>query len=750
MIAAIAAAAAAALMGACAEPGPAHGAPALERELRVMVFEPTSLIERWQRLRELAREFEARHPGLRVTLLADGGASSLAKLNILLAAREPVDVVWCDVVEFSSLWNDGALLDLQPYFDADPTWRPEEYFQGPLDAFRDPAGHLHGLPSTFTPYVMYVNRDILAEEGIDFPTPDWTWDDLRDIARRCTGEREGGYRWGLSITQWLQALAPWIWQNGGSFLSPDLSRCTLDEPAAVEAVDFLVRLFHEDRVVATDATYEGQATRGEFQAGNVALYGPVGYWEVYRFQAIEDFEWDVHPLPRRREAATSVALRSYCVTRYTEEPRLAYEFVRLLAGEGMSRTLARIGNGVPGLRSVAASEDFLRPDVAPDSEQVFVDVMEHARFLPVHANWREIESVVREELQGALLFGKYDAETACRRMTDKVDAFLERERRDHGRPAAPLGRIGLALLLAALAVLALGLRALGPRPDPLGMREERAARGFLCLWGVGFAAFTVMPMLATLGLSLLVWTPVRPLREARWAGLDHYAALPADDAFVQALVVTLKYALVSVPLTLALALGLALLVRRGHAVFRTIFYLPVVASTVAVGVLWRWILGSDWVEVILGAKWIESEGWILPGFVLMSLWSVGGPMLVFLAGLQGVDGTLYEAARLDGASPWRRFLHVTLPQLSPVLLFNLVMGVIHASQTFAQPYVMTDGGPGNASLFYVLYLYRTAFRFHRMGYASALAWALFLAVLVVTLLLLRGSRRWVHYEGRPA
>ncbi|MEM7311247.1 MAG: extracellular solute-binding protein [Planctomycetota bacterium] len=733
-----------------AAPAPAPAPEPPERELRVMVFDPTSLTERWRKLQDLAERFEREHPGVRVRLLADGGSASLTKLNILLAAREPIDVVWCDVVEFTSLWHDGALLDLQPYFDADSAWRPEEYFPGPLDAFRGSDGHLFGLPSTFTPYVMYVNRDILAEEGLAFPAPEWTWDDLRDIALRCTGEREDGYRWGLSITQWLQALAPWIWQNGGRFLSEDLSRCTLDEPEAVEALDFLLRLFHEDRVVATDATYEGQVTRGEFQAGNVALYGPVGYWEVYRFKQITDFAWDVHPLPRRQQAATSVALRSYCVTRYTGEPQLAYEFVRMLAGEDMSRTLARIGNGVPGLRAVAESEDFLRPDVAPDSEHVFIDVMEHARFLPVHASWREIESVVRDELQGALLFGKYDAETACRRMTDKVNAFLERERADRSRPRANVPLLGLALAGAAGLALLVGVRLMGPRPGALRRREERAAARLLALWGTGFVAFTLGPMLATLGLSLLVWTPVRPLLEARWAGLDNYAELTRDDAFGQALAVTASYTLLSVPLTLALALGLAVLVRRGLAVFRTIFYLPVVASAVAVGVIWRWILGSGFVEAALGAKWIESEAWIVPGFVLMSLWSIGGPMLVFLAALQGIDGALYEAARVDGASRWRQFLHVTVPQLTPAILFNLVIGLINASQTFAQPYVMTDGGPGNASLFYVLYLYRTAFRFHRMGYASALAWVLFVALLALTLLVMRSSRRWVHYEGRVA
>ena len=789
-----------ALVSAAAAPAAAD-----EAELRVMVFDPQSMHEAWVQMLALGERFEAEHPGVRVTFLPEGGGGDqLAKLKIMLAAREPIDVTWIDVVEFSGFENDGILLDLEPYLASDPTWRPNEFFPGPLDAFRGRDGHLYGLPSTFTPYVMYYNQDLFDELGIPYPTSGWTWDDLLAIARAATRDEDGRrVRWGISITQWLQALAPWIWQNGGAFLSEDGKRCLLGEPAAIEAVGFLEQLFHTERVAATDATYEAQFTRGLFQDGRVALYGPVGYWETYRFKAIDDFRWDVCPLPRGRADATSVALRSYVGIRYTKHPELTYEFLRLLAGPEMAHTLARIGNGVPGLVEVARSEDFLKPDVLPQSEQVFLDVMEHARFLPAHANWREIEATVNEELQGCLTLGRFDAETACHRMATKIDAFLARERAELARPRAPLGWLAAGALALAAAGVGAFLALRGPlpgtyasrtlgassprrneegarpsgaghpprgvdarrrewlrppwrkntparRPGPgtaLALAEERSAWRFLALWASGFLLFTLGPMLASLAISLCVWTPVRPLDEARWAGFDNYARMAADGSFWKALQVTSAYSLASVPLSLGLALVLALIVRRGLALFRTLFYLPVLASAVAVGVLWRWILSSDLVEVLIGGRWIESEPYILPGFIAMSLWSVGGPMLVFLAGLQGIDGRLYEAARLDGASRWRCFLHVTLPQLGPVLLFNLVMGVIGAFQTFAQPYVMTQGGPGDASLFFVLYLYRVAFRFHHMGYAAALGWVLFALLLVLTLVLLRQSRRWVHYEG---
>ena len=719
-----------------------------EQVLRVMVFDPTSMKEAWDQLIELAREFEDDNPGVRVKLLSEGGGGDvLTKLKIMLAARQPLDVVAIDVLEFSTFLADGVLLDLQPYFDRDATWDPAAYYQIVLDAFRGPNGHLYGLPSTFTPYVMYYNMDILDRAGISYPTAGWTWQDLLAIARACTQRTDRGRQWGISITQWPQALAPWIWQNGGRFFNDDLTRCTLDEPEAVEAIEFLARLFHVEQIAATDATMEGQLTRGEFQAGNVALYGPVGYWEVYRFKEIRDFKWDVCPLPRGKEAATSIALRSYVGLRHSEYPELTYKFIRMLAEEKMSRTLAQIGNGVPGLKKVARSESFLKPDVAPRSEQVFLDAIEHARFLPVFANWREIRHLLQAELQDCLIFGKTDAKTACAQSAVKINEFLRRESYERNRPPAPVWLLATITAAVGLGLLAAFWICRGQPPHRLGRSEERAGYRFIGLWASGFVLFTMGPMLASLALSLTAWSSIRPISEARWVGLDNYYRMFADASFWKSVWVTVEYVAFSVPLSLTLALSLALLVRRGHAVFRTVYYMPTIVSLVALGVIWRWILGSDWITAVLGARWIESEHWIVPGFVLMSVWGVGVPMMIFLAGLQGIDSALYEAARLDGAPRWRLFAHITLPQLAPVLLFNLVMGVIGAFQVFAQPYVMTGGGPGNASLFYVLYLFKTAFRFQHMGYACALGWVLFLTLLGLTLLLLRQAKSWVHYEG---
>ncbi len=262
--------------------------------------------------------------------------------------------------------------------------------------------------------------------------------------------------------------------------------------------------------------------------------------------------------------------------------------------------------------------------------------------------------------------------------------------------------------------------------------------------------------MASFFLSLTQYDILAP---PRWVGLDNYRQLFNDDLFWQALKVTMIYTFISVPLMMITSLGLALLLNQrvlGLSVFRTIFYLPTVTTGVAVALLWVWLLQPDFGLInnmlwsifgIRGPQWLYDENWVLPALVLKSLWGVGGPMLIYLAALQGVPTHLYEAAELDGANAFRRFVHVSLPMITPVILFNLVMGIIASFQVFTDAYIMTKGGPNYASYFYVYYLYQNAFQFFRMGFASAQAWILFLIILVFTTITLRSSSFWVYYEG---
>ncbi|MEW6071154.1 MAG: extracellular solute-binding protein [Planctomycetota bacterium] len=740
----------------------ASAAGGQERTLVVMAEDQH--IESWPVLEELAAEFEAAHPGLDVRLLTLGGAAGgQDKSRFMLAGDLQLDVMRIDITELAAFIGEGALVDLEPYFAADSSWQPEEYFPSVLDAMRDRRGHLYGLASTFTPYVMYYNRDLLAAAGIPAPRADWTWEEFLDLARRATRDLDGDGRadqHGISLTQWLQAVVPWVWQNGGDLLDPAGERSRMAEPEFVDAMRFLRRLLHEERVASFDASFANQLSQGLFQAGRAAFYGPVGYWETFRFKHIDSFRWDVAPLPRGRTAATAVAMTVYVVPRTAREPELGYQFVRVMAGERYQRAMAAVGNGVPGLIAAARSADFLKPAVAPDSEHVFLDVMDGARFMPPLANWRKIESLCQSEMEGILLVGgAFDVGAACDRMARRTDDYLARERARHAKPRLPRGAMELALAVSFLTLAGTFLLRRGPRPRPLLAREERYGYGMIALWAAGFLLFLVGPAVASLVLSLCEWSPLRDLNDLRWIGLENYSRLGGDPTFRSSLGATALYAALSVPLGLVVAMALAMLLRRestAASVVRTACYLPAIISPVIIAAVWRFILDSDQglLNKLLAAAGIDGPPWlrrpalVVPAFVLMSTWSVGTQMLVFLAALKAVDPSLEEAARIDGAGAWRRFLHVTLPALTPVVLFNLITGSIAAFQIFAQPYVMTEGGPGDASRFLVLYLYESGFRHLDMGYASAIAWVLFAILGVLCLVLLQTSRHWVHYAAR--
>jgi multiple sugar transport system permease protein len=292
----------------------------------------------------------------------------------------------------------------------------------------------------------------------------------------------------------------------------------------------------------------------------------------------------------------------------------------------------------------------------------------------------------------------------------------------------------------------------------LSRMERNEALWFYLLaspWIVGFLVFALGPIIASLYLSFTQYDMANP---PVWLGINNYQQLLQDPLVWQSLRVTAIWVFGGLPLRLLVSFIFAIMLNQnlpGNGLFRTIFYLPSVVSGVAVALVWMWLLQPQFgilnyflhLVGIPGPRWLSSPTWALPGFIIMSLWSTGATMVIFLAGLQGIPLELYEATEIDGAGKLRQFWSITIPLMTPVILFNLVIGIINSFQVFTQAFVMTNGGPANATLFYMLYLYRVAFQYTQMGYASAMAWVLFLIILVLTLLVFRSSGKWVYYES---
>ena len=297
----------------------------------------------------------------------------------------------------------------------------------------------------------------------------------------------------------------------------------------------------------------------------------------------------------------------------------------------------------------------------------------------------------------------------------------------------------------------------------LNLRENLEGYLFISPWILGMVFFALGPILASFGLAFTRWNL---FTEPEYVGWANFQKLAHDPLFYKSVFNTIYYTIFAVPLGLVLALGLAMLVNhrlRGVNFFRTAFFLPNVVAGIAMLLLWKWLfdpnfglinLFLDWTGLMAALEWIgigrpqwiSSRAGAMPGLVFMSIWGLGGSMMIFLAGLQNIPRELIEAAELDGAGPWKRFRYVTVPLLTPTIFFLTMVGVIASLQVFNQAYVMTQGGPAHATLFYVLYLFQTAFERFQMGYACAMALVLFIITLIVSLIQLAMGKKWVHYQ----
>jgi multiple sugar transport system permease protein len=287
------------------------------------------------------------------------------------------------------------------------------------------------------------------------------------------------------------------------------------------------------------------------------------------------------------------------------------------------------------------------------------------------------------------------------------------------------------------------------------MKKWKKYEGYLFIspWILGFFLFTLFPISFAFYIGFTDWNS---FTEPKFIGFDNYINLFKDPNFLNSLKVTVLYAIFAIPLGIISSLTIACIVNikvKGIYFFRTALYLPAVVSGVSIALLWRWILDPDYGLInlllsyigIYGPNWLGDPSWVLPSYVMMAIWGAGGGMLTYLAGLQDIPRSLYESAELDGANWWHKFRYITVPMLTPVIFYNLVMGIIGAFRKFNDAYII--GGAGNQGQFYMVYLYENAFNFYKMGYATAMAWILFIIILLLTLLVFKTSPLWVYYAG---
>lgn len=719
----------------------------------------------------LAR-FEREHPGIRVERINPGDAGSFyTKLQTMMAAGTPPDVFYVGDERLPSLARMGVLRPVDEFIERDAlAGRPfdlDDFYQVTLDAFRYDGlrtgnGPLFGIPKDFTSLGFYYNRDLLGAAGVPEPAEDWTWDDFLATAR-AVGRLEGCT--GAEFVTWPRMLRLYLRTEGLDVAPPDFQTLDVREPEVVQALQRLADWRFGEQDTLTSGKSRVASGETVFLTGRVGLAGPFGRWVVPSYRKIEDFEWDFAPMPRGARRTNVVAAVAWAISSRTQHPDEAWELVRTLCSEESQAELSRLGLAIPPRRSVARSPAFVDPDLPPLRDRTFLAEAERAEVMAFPPS-PKFDSLMESRLNQAVLTGDLSVEEATRNL-DLAWAI---------EGTSPLAQgsfepMDWSAVLRRTSIVVLVLLLFGggwwwrTRPGPLARAEERSGWALASPLVLGLTLFMAFPILLSLLLSFTRWTGIAGIGTATFVGLANYEQLLLhDERFWTCLRVTAYYALLAVPAGQAFALGAALLMNSRApfiGFFRAAWYLPSVLAGVGVAVLWRWVFDGDGglmnraLAVLLQPLGLEPPDWFgadaatfgPPAFAIMGLWMVGGSMMIYLAGLQGIPRDLYEAAALDGVTGWQRFWRVTLPMLSPVLVFNGIMAVISSFQVFTQAFVMTRGEPGDLTRFYVLYLYNQAFDFYEMGYASAMAWLLLLVVLALTGLVLRGSRRHVHYEA---
>jgi len=721
----------------------------------------------------LKKRFEEVNPDLYLNIIR---TSVERKVDAMIAGRVAPDILYIKFDEVAYHFKGETMLDLMPFISNDEELNLDDYYPQMLKPFTR-SGRLYTLPCFYTPFIVYYNKDLFDKYGVPYPPTDgnWDWNDYRERAIKLTHDTDGDGKideFGLYFAWWQHGVETFIRQNGGSILSEDGQKLVMGDPRTVEALQFLYDLKFKDKVAPSVMTAPGQNPTRLFRQGKVAMYGPWGVFSVPDFRKIKNFDWDVAPLPKgpNGKRAGVVFPYAYAISTQSKHPEEAYRLIRFLtAGEG-AEILAKFSLFIPCRRSIAESDLFKDPTTKPENDDALLDdVTKGYAYLPASATtrWKDVYYEINKEFNNLLNDARHTPEQSCR-IIDNIGNRILAEAGEvqtkipffHWlRLPAAIGVVALVFLIITRRKLTRKAVALGP----LGRKEERWGYVLISPWILGFVCLTAGPILFSAVLSLCKWQSLSSLRTAQFVGLRNYGALLSgrDHLFYRSLQVTAYFTVLSVPLGVCGSLALALLMNvraRGIHLFRTVYYMPAVLPIVAVTVLWWYLFNpnSGLVNHLLGVigiaktpNWLNSPYWSVPLLVTMSLWAVGGNMIIYLAGLQGIPTSLYEAAEIDGAGAWRKFRHVTLPMITPVLFFNIVMGMIGSFQVFSQAYVMYSGGggPNDSALFYVLYLYRKAFEEFQLGYGCAMAWILFILIFLFTLLIVKSSPIWVHYEG---
>ncbi|MCP4726029.1 MAG: extracellular solute-binding protein [bacterium] len=710
---------------------------------------------------KILSEFTAQNPGVEVEIESIPNSYKEKILTSFAAGTAP-DVFVLDSPIIPALLNKDVLLDLNPYVD-ELNVNPGEFFPNVLSIFQK-GKKLYAFPKDYTPLMLYYNKKLFDEAGIAYPEEEWKWNDYLEIAKKLTKDSDGDGRidqWGTMFRNQFYLWEPWVWMTRGDYLNTEgtSAKGFFNSPETERALQFLVDLRVEHGV---SPSVQSMSTSGGavelFLSGRIAM-SISGHWRwASLLKYVESGDMDIGvihlPYPEDGERVNIIFATGWCVPKNARYPDLSIKLAAFLGSRRAAEIRLEHPIGIPGRVEIA---DRLIETDPYGVERIFINETQYGRqpWGTIIDEYRRIEQIYQLAVEKVMIGGE-DIHEVCTDAAESVDLVLKRAAKYsnviidlRGNREIMSFLIGSALFLG---ILILGVVVIAKGRDRSMMLKGYA---FLAPSMIVLMVFIFVPVIFSLFLSFHHWNVVSSTKP--FIGLENYRDLLSDNMFWSALKNTFIFSL-HVPIGMAISLCIALLLNRrikGGNVFRTLFFLPSISSFVAVALVWKLIYNSQFglanylLEFlgINGIRWLEDPSTALISVMLLSIWmGIGYQMVIFIAGLKNIPKEFYEAARTDGANAWAQFRHITFPLLMPTTFFILVTSLIGSFQVFSLIYIMTEGGPLQSTDVAVYHIYKNAWEYLQMGYASAMSWVLFFIIMIITWLQFRFLGKKVEYN----
>ncbi len=693
-------------------------------------------------MRRMASRFEAENPGIKVVVQAIPWDAAHEKLVTAVVADITPDVTQMGTTWMPEFQNMGVLEPLDAYAVGAPDVAPDRFFSGALTPTLF-GGRRYGVPWYVDTRVVYYRKDLAAAAG--YPVFPKTWEKFHslcvELVRRNSRPGQPTFAFTLPINDW-QFLLMFLWQNGGEILpaGPDGD---VFGPGALEGTLSYLKSFFDDNLSPREANRNNSSINllNLFESGYLPIFvsGPTLLSELQHYKPQLAGKWATAALPASKASVSFVGGSDLVVFKNSRRKPEAWRFIRFLSRPENQVLWYGISKDLPAVKAawndpVLASDPLLAP---------FKTHLENAKSPPPILAWEEVAEVLSRVME-EVMYGRTPVDQARARYTAQIRRILAKPAAKQSATFRFLATTGLFVLpLLFLVYYFLG----GPKAKATG-KYQPVAFWFLLPSLSVLSVFLFLPVIATFIASLtnLNLYGLNDLSRVAYVGIENYARLFRDPVFLVSLRNTMLFATLGVPLNIALSLCMALALNREFlrwkAFFRIAYFIPVITTMVAVAMIWRWLYNPVYglFNIALAKFGIGPRDWLtnprlaLPSLVLMALWKgFGYNTIIFFAALQSIPKSLYESVAIDGAGVWQQFRYVTLPMLRRTMFFVVIMTTIGYLQFFAEPYIMTAGGPLYATMSVVLWMYLQGFKFYNLGYASAMSYVLFSIIFMLTL-----------------